>query len=163
MAIRAGHKVTVADFDFAGVYALKTTAETVTSSTTLQNDDELFCVLAANAKYAFDAFIEYDGPTAADIKFAFTVPSGAVINWVPAGARGGTSTTSFRSEVVGTSGTAAQIACVASGTPQGAISHGFLTTGSTSGNQQFQFAQFASNATAVKVYDFSWLRVFRVA
>lgn len=165
MAIRAGHKFTVGDFDFVGLFVVKTAIESVASSTTLQNDDELFLPLAANAKYKFNSWIESDGSTAADIKMAFTVPAGAVINWTSWGAPSGVGTpwTTHSHAVISASGTSFSYAVAGAGTPLVCRPAGFLTTSGTSGNLQLQWAQVISNATASRVYDFSYLEATRVA
>lgn len=162
--LRVGHIATPADFDAIGLYALKTSTESVASSTTLQNDDQLFLPMAANAKYAYEGFIIYDGLAAAGLKVACTVPSGATINFAAFGPQsGGPGINSYNANVVTTSGGALGLECNGVGTLIGAQPKGYVATAGTSGNLQFQFAQVVSNATAVRVLLGSWLRMTRIA
>lgn len=59
----------------------KTSDETVNNSTTLQNDDALLLAMAANETWFFTVYITNNTSTTANIKFAFTVPTGATLNW----------------------------------------------------------------------------------
>jgi hypothetical protein len=60
-----------------GIRATKTTDETVTSSTTLQNDDELSVAVAANTTYKVKFWLTVFGAAAGDIKVALTFPTGS--------------------------------------------------------------------------------------
>ena len=65
--------------NWTGVIA--TADETVTSSTTFQNDDVLLCAVSANKNYAFEFVGHFTTSTDPNIdgKFTFTVPSGATV------------------------------------------------------------------------------------
>lgn len=58
--------------------AYKTADETVTSSTTLQNDDHMTITLLANTVYVVRNVFMVTGDDAADMKVNYTVPSGTV-------------------------------------------------------------------------------------
>lgn len=166
MAIRAGHKVVVSDFDILGIFADKTADETVTSSTTLQDDDQLFLPVAANARYILDAFIIYTGAAdpAGGLKMGWTGPSGATMKWTNFGTNGDiTGATLVEYNVV--------VETIAGGrsvgtnltTEMSCQPRGRLATGGSSGTFRFQFAQGASNATGTVVKAGSYVRLVKVA
>jgi hypothetical protein len=82
-AFSAGQKLTAAALiAILPVPAIKTADESLASSTTLQNDNELVCVGAANTNYKVDLALlatEATG-TGIDIKLAFTQPTGCVLD-----------------------------------------------------------------------------------
>lgn len=161
--LRVGHIATPADFDAIGIYVLKTSTESVTSSTTLQNDDQLALPVSANSKYTIEGLIIYDGASAGDFKVAFTTPSGATINWTAGGPQSGIGVTSYNANVATSSGAALALACNGAGNSMGANPKGYLSVSSTSGNLQLQWAQQASSATATRVFLGSWLRLTRIS
>ena len=65
----------------APLAAYKTLDETVTNSTTLQNDDALLVSLAANAVYLFAVLLDYEGAAVGtgDLKYGWGVPTGATM------------------------------------------------------------------------------------
>lgn len=162
MALRAGHKVVVSDFDILGVFADKTSDETVTSSTTLQDDDELFLTVAANARYIVDAFVDYTGANdpAGGLKMGWSGPSGATMKWTNFGVNQSALTsynvvveTIAGGRIVGTNG----------GTEMSCQPRGRLVTSSTSGTFRFRWAQGVSNVTGTVVKAGSFVRLVRVA
>jgi len=65
-----------------GTAILKTADETVTSSTTLQNDDELFFSVAANENVLFEGdFLMAPGGDPGDMKIGFSYPTGGALYW----------------------------------------------------------------------------------
>lgn len=142
----------------APAYIRKTANESVTSSVTLQNDDHLLLALAANTKYAFEGFFIYDGATASDIQVAFTVPSGATINYSAFGPVSGVSATSYSSYGISASGGSLAIACNGANNLMGMQPKGYVATAGTAGNLQFQWAQQISGATASRIFANSWMQ-----
>jgi hypothetical protein len=138
---------------------------TVNNSTTLVNVTGLSASLEANAKYSMDGFIAYTSGATPDIKFAWTVPSGATgwwAAWSTSTAAAGTvgSVVSFWD----TTFTAAQSAG-GSDTLSGNCSclpHAYVVT-TNAGTIQLQFAQNTANASNTIVRAGSWLRFRRVA
>src|SRR5690348_15724965 len=67
----------------APLAVIKGADESVTSSTTLQNDDALLVTLTANATYVFSLFLNYQGGTqgSSDIKVAWTFPTGTTMRY----------------------------------------------------------------------------------
>lgn len=166
MPIRAGHIVVTSDFDIFGITLFKTATESVTSSTTLQNDDQLFFSVAANSRYTIEGFIVYDGASAGDLNCDFTVPSGSTFGWVNfanSGPDAGTSVTDY-STVLQTASDARKINSLPLASPPGLAFRpaGYLFTGANAGTLQFRWAQGTSNATATRIQAGSWLRLSKI-
>ena len=135
------------------------------SNTTLQNITGLVAAVpgTAGAVFPFRATIFYDASTAADIKFAFTIPAGATIKWGTIGIATGAATSSFDGTFGVTTGGGSSIALggIGVGSPLNAVLHGEVVMGATAGNLQLQAAQQASDATATTVQTGSRLEVWR--
>lgn len=148
---------------------IKAANETVTSSTVLQNDNELLFALVANATYIIQGCLLVNGSTAGDIKVAFTVPASAVGQM------------SFNGNIVAVSGNDQfqRVAVIndfatpdfinfgALGTTASQIMpvmiNGAIFTAGSSGTLQLQWAQNASDGTATTVLKGSWMTVTRVS
>lgn len=160
----AGQRLTAAEVQgVAPLAAWKAADQSVTSSTTLVNDTALFLSLAANATYKFDLALLYKGAATgtADLKPAWTVPSGCVIAAITGGVNTGLGSvwgTMTQSTVnpaaFGTNGTSLPLSLIVSGT---------VTTSSTPGIMQFQWAQNTSNATPTTVMAGSSLAAWQIA
>lgn len=162
-----GQVLTASDVNtwFVPQEVTKSGGQTVTSSTTLVNDTQLVLPVAANAQYALDLFLWYDGGTfgSSDMKCTFALPTGStcIVQALAYNAGGSSpgndierlSWQSPFSIILGTEGT---------GTARGATIRGSLTTSSTSGSCQFQWAQNTSNGTATTVHSGSYLKLDRV-
>lgn len=139
----------------------KTADETVNNSTTLQNDDELLASLAANENVVFMCYIIHTSASGnADIKFAFTVPSGATINWSAPNAHVSVTLSLSNPVVTTTSGTSRSF-----GSDPAVFSQllvGRVSNGATSGNLQLQWAQDTATAENTQVKAGSFLLVLRV-
>lgn len=138
---------------------IKSANENVTSSTTLQNDDEFSFALEANTKYVIDGGV-FATSTASqpDIKIGFTVPSGATMD-IGYLAQGGNSRTA---ELLETSGAASAQIDIAANSNTIIQPFGSVVTGGTAGNLVFQWAQNSSNATATTVKQGSFVTVTKV-
>lgn len=134
------------------LWARKSADESVTSSTTLQNDDHLALAVVANASYVMKLMIIYTSAATPGIKYGWTGPASATLSW-------GTSTAviSFLalSDTDNWSNTASAI--------HSTCYTGVLVTAGSSGTLQFQWAQNASNATAMTVKAGSYLMLTRTA
>lgn len=162
--LRAGHKMTVSDFDAIGIWSLKTSTESVTSSTTLQNDDQLVLPVSASAKYAFEGILYYDGAVGGGLKTAFTVPASATLRWAGSGSDITAAPVASYSTVVATASAGViSYSCIGAGTTQAVHIKGTTVISTTSGNLQLQWAQSASSATATRIFLDSWLRLTRIA
>lgn len=151
-------------------FVLKTVNESVTSSTTLQNDDALVLAVAANCTYTFRVWIMATDATDAtgDIKFGFTFPTAAVCHFSGKGphslmAVGG----AFGDGEYIARNTATSGSTVATyGLSQSVIGielTGLLIVGANAGNLQLQWAQNASDANATTVQAGSFMTLERVA
>lgn len=139
--------------------------ETVASSITLQNDNDLAVSVLANSQYFVEFFIIYDAIQAADIQIGWTAPSGATFDWTHGGL--GTSAVASVGAVsrnyrvladVGTVGGPA----AASGTKAVIPGEGRLVTGVNAGTLQLRWAQNVSNVTGTIVHANSVLIVQRL-
>ena len=144
----------------SGSVVRKTSDESVTSSTTLQNDDALVFAIGASENWAITFHLFVRSHASGDIKIGVTVPSGA------AGALSGIGPALGTSDVDDTN---VVIANPTSTDFSGTLSFGAIATGSysyiqinllvvnstNSGNVQLQWAQNASNGTATTVYTHS--------
>jgi hypothetical protein len=164
MALRAFHKVVVSDFDALGTVAYKTATETVTSSTVLQNDDQLFLPVTTNARYILDGVLFYTGAAspAGDLKLLFSGPAGATMKWTNRGVN--TSALTAYNVVSETLSAGSPRAVGTNGaTEMSAFPFGTVTTSSTSGNLQLQWAQNSSSATGTVLAAGSFIRLVRIA
>lgn len=140
--------------------AYKGSNQTVTSSTTLQNDNTLFVPVLASAVYRFDCMLTYQGGTqgSSDLKFAFVGPSGTTMAYSVQG---------ITTAGVATAGYVRALAGMAVGSNGGGNSFavtmtGSVSVGSTAGTLQLQWAQNTSNATGTIVQAGSILTLWQV-
>ena len=145
---------------FVPLAAVRTAGQSVTSSTTLVNDNTLFLPLAASSTYIWLAFLDYEAANGGDIKYQWTVPTGGVL-------RGGSSYMALTGVAV--SWQEFNAAAVSSargngaGNGQSAVAYGSVTTGVTAGNLQTQWAQNTSSATATIMHLGSFIIAWHVA
>ena len=82
----AGSSATAAGVnELAARGVVKPTDESVTSSTTLQPDNDLLYALnEVNATYDFVCYLNYEGGTinTSDLKWTWAVPSGAILRYM---------------------------------------------------------------------------------
>lgn len=142
---------------------VKTSTESITSSTTLQNDDELLLPVEASAQYILGGMIRYQASSAGDLKLAWSYPTGATMNWVPHGI--GSAETTLVGQILTQSQTISSQPTL--GGPAGLTSiarlTGHLIVSTTAGNLQLQWAQGTSDATATSILSGSHLRLERIA
>lgn len=136
--------------------AYKTGDETLNADATLQNDNELFVSVEANAVYLIEMDFVYSSGATPDIKTTFTGPtgmSGSLTAWTTAAA----TTVSVSLSPTST--------LVFDGTGANAWARltGYITTSSTAGTLQFQWAQNVSNASNTIVRQGSYLNLTRVS
>ncbi len=132
----------------------KTADESVSSSTTLQNDDTLKIALAASDAVEFSAVMFVSSTSSSpDFKMTFTVPSGASVRWFAEWFDG----VAYQSSgIVTSSGTT--VAFAITGNTLGMVKlTGIVVNGSNAGDLQLQWAQNSSNSTAVKVEQRSFI------
>lgn len=148
-------------------YPRLTVDQTLTpSSTTLQNVTSLVIAMPTAGTFHFDSFVIYSSSTTADLRFAYTWPAGATVNWNGLGvATSGTgvgdgtySIVNVSDAIVATGGNGIGI-----GNAVSARINGTYVAGGTAGNLQFRAAQFVSEASSTVIYTNSYLRAWRVA
>jgi hypothetical protein len=138
----------------SAVMVRKTVDESVTNSTTLQNDDNLKISLAADDVYEFSGMLFVSSTSATpDVKVTFTVPSGATIRWFGEGFGDGYSVSA---DCVSASGTTFTILLSANSLATVKF-NGIVVNSTTAGDLQLQWSQVATNAAAVKVEARSFL------
>lgn len=164
--ILAGNRITAQLMDsMLADVVVKAANESVTSSTTFQDDDELFVTVEANAQYKIRLYLLYSSSDAGDIEIGWTGPSGATMDWgMTAASNNTTSVTtvpnmtlpgrliSETNELGGSGGSSIT-----------GIIEGTLTTSSTAGTLQFRWTQGTSDATATIVRAGSTLSARRIA
>jgi len=158
-----GQVLTASDVDtwFVPLAVVKPTSESVTSSTTLQNDDHLVLAVAANASYEFSCQLFYIAAAGGDIKWTWSVPAGSAITYQALHNEGGGVGLSNAclaygdTDVITAAGGGSPVECVRM--------TGTLNTSSTTGNVQLRWAQNASSGTATQVRGNSSLILRRIA
>lgn len=151
--------------DHEGIKLVRKTAdESVTSSTTLQNDTHLLFAVAANEVWLFEAFLAVEGSDAGDFKLAFKVPSGATLIWAAHGVRTGatTATDDINAIVIEVDDSPATYGSAAA-SDVGIFVKGTIVNGANAGDLQLRWAQATSDGTPTKVLANSWLKGFRSA
>ena len=142
---------------------IKTANESVTSSITFQDDDELKMAVDASSRYAFRFSLLTRSATTPDMKFQVTGPTGATCiymlqdteNAISYGSTGGTSNRA-------TACSSSIIYVVVAATDETVEIVGSVTTSVTAGNLTLQWAQNTSNATAATVYAGSYLTMYKM-
>lgn len=159
-------QVTALRADKQAVY--KTADESVTSSTTLQNDNHLLCSVAANAQYIIVARLAVNGSASGDFKMAWTFPTGTTTQRFSRGpdasSAGSTASTTMRASGI-TNGHLVEInyGVFTTGSQSYIEETLYVFTGGTAGTCQLQWAQNVSSATATTVEEGSFLAAERVA
>jgi len=147
---------------FIPMIAVKDADESVTSSTTVQNDDELVITnLPINTTFLFQCFLLYQGGTggSSDLKITWAVPTGTFLRY--AGAYEGGS----GSANVGSAFAASDVLSLrtqGSGVKCGATFSGTLSVGSTTGSVQLEWAQVTSSGTSTTVNKQSVIMLQRI-
>lgn len=134
--------------------AYKLSDETISSQATLQNDDDLFLPVEANAVYEGVLQFTWQSGATPDFRESLSLPTGATANgWV---ADTGT-----------TSGLCGALAALTSQPGTGAnVSYrlsGVLVMSSTAGTAQWQWAQQTSDASNTIVRAGSYFKLTRIA
>ena len=146
---------------FVPLVAVKGSDQSVTSSTTLVGDTALFVPLAANGSYEVRCMINYEGGTrnSSDLKWGFSVPGGSTMRYSalfvgPGGSTNVQMLTGTSTNTAGSNG---------AGVIQALQMTGSITTSSTAGNLQLQWAQGTSSGTATIVHATSYLIAQRIS
>lgn len=143
----------------------KAATESVTSSTTFQDDDELLFAVAASEGWGFLAVLFVDGAEAGDIDLTFEGPAGSSGTWGGAGPTSGTTADSNTSSRYSASALGASkiYGTRTSATPMAILAGGSVANGATPGSLKLRWTQGASNGTATRVLAGSILVPWRVS
>ena len=143
--------------------AYKTATESVTSSTTLQDDDDLHVTVDASTVYDVSLVMFYDAATAGDIKVGFTYPASATGTFIATGIDPAGSSSAGDVTASADIATAFNFGGIGTGTTVAAHIKGLLTVAGTAGTLQVQWAQVSSSGTATRVFADSYLTLRRIA
>jgi hypothetical protein len=129
----------------------KSSDESVTSSTTLQNDDDFTFSIGANEVWVVQLYLFTTGVDTGGLKHSWSLPSGGSfafgnITWIQHNAGGAVSSSSGKETSVGVVQDASSSTVV-----KAAIVTAILKNSSTSGTAVWQWAQHASNGTATTI------------
>lgn len=132
--------------DYTTVY--KTADESVTSSTTVQDDDHLKWLAEANATYVFDVQLFIFGDAGTDLKVGWSLPASTTIKWTgspsqPVSATQADTATWHGSTTLAQPGW--QFGLLSSPNHNVARLWGYAATAGTAGTINFQFAQGTSS------------------
>lgn len=134
----------------------KTADESVTSSVTLQNDNELVLDVAANTTYSFECVLGYTAGTTGDFKAAMNFPSGGTMFASVQRTDGSTYAEAAGGQIL--SGSAIAGGGLGTTIPAMQLWRGIFMNGGTAGTFQVSWAQNVSNGTATTVKAGSILR-----
>ncbi len=146
----------------------KATTESVTSSTTLQNDNDFSFTVRASTAYAVESCIFTDGALdpAGGLKMDFTGPASASMLWNnggPNGAGGSGTVTDYNAVAEGLAPGSPRGVATNAATPMTYRPAGTLVVAGTAGTLQFRWAQRTSNATATRILGGSWMRLSKIS
>jgi len=132
---------------------IKAADESVTSSTTLQDDNEITFSVAANTDYWLEALIIFSADPAGDLKIQWSGPASATLDWIT---DGGGSAAAATVDVVsrtmqGISSTPGHGGVTNNSTILCALHKGLLRVAGTAGTFKLTWAQLASSVNATFV------------
>lgn len=128
----------------------KSATETVNNSAVIQNDDELFALLAANAVYVMELTVITESAANADIQFGWGYPVNATVAWGGGIVAADGITSAVKDNLTRTD----TVACEG----QGAADlrtfkfFGTINVGNTAGTLQLKWAQGTAQASDTKVH-----------
>lgn len=154
------------DGDVGGppIVKAKASNETVTSSTTLQDDDDLVQAIGANETWVFEFTLYVSGAAAGDILPDVAAPAGATGFWGVLGAALGNTTdqSSVRIRAADTlSSTGITLGIIDAVTNVARIT-ATVFNGANAGNVKLRWAQGTSNATGTVVHAGSVMKAHRI-
>lgn len=143
-----GGSTTSGDATKETISKVKTSRETVTSSTTLQNDNDFSFSVKANTTYTIHSTGVFFAPSSGGIQWVFSAPSGASgrLTIRSLNASGGEY---FDADI--TTGAGNSAAALGATSFFTTTMSGYLTTSGTAGTLTFQWAQHTSNVTGTYI------------
>lgn len=144
--------------------AVKGSPQSVTSSTTLVNDNDLVLPVVANAIYTVDCVLLYTAGATGLLKLGWAGPTLATLSWAPDGLA--SSVTASFTGVINraqyTIGSFPIIGAAGVAQPVAARLSGLMRTSATAGSLQFKFAQTVSDANATTILADSFMLLKRI-
>jgi hypothetical protein len=134
---------------------LKTSTQTLISTTTLTSDSQLFVTVAANTNYVFTGRFLYTSGTTPDIKFGFVYPALATATYTLYGVASGGAFGPFHQ-------TETSVAALEGATATACTMTGTWMIGANSGTVQLQWAQNTNTASNTQVLAGSFIRLDQV-
>ncbi len=132
---------------------LKTDDESVTSSTTLQNDDHISFPVESNSRYHFIMTLAYNAGTTGDVKIGWSVPTGTIMHRM---ADAFTSPNDFsETDTLRLQGSGASNST--------GNTYGTIHTAGTAGTMQMQWAQQSSDVTPSTIYEGSGIIIWKLS
>lgn len=144
-------------------FVRKTATESVTSSTSLQDDDVLTLTPDANTVYELSGQIIYDGATGGDLKIGWTLPASSTFNYWASGVYT-TAALYIDDQAFWDDGSATPtFGGLGAGTTAAIALGGLLVMAGTSAAFTFRWAQGTSSGTATRVFAGSYLSLRRMS
>lgn len=163
----SGEVLTAADLNEYGVnvkYVRKASDESVTSSITLQDDNELFMAVDANKAYELLMVATFVGATAGDMKWSLTGPAGTTLCTASTGIQtAGTGSGDDLTEAYNQALPITQTYGALPAQKTAVYLHGLVIVAGTPGNILLQWAQGTSSATPTTVHAGSFIIMRRVS
>ena len=136
------------------VYKRKTADETVTASTTHQDDDALFATVAANSFYDVTLRLKFSSSSTADLSFSFNMPTLANFDFFGPGPSSAATSDSTGVRLANFSWTGPGPGSGFTeygglGGDAGALIRGMLTTGSSGGTFGLKWAQNSASGSTI--------------
>jgi hypothetical protein len=141
----------------------KTADESVTSSTTMQDDNHLLFAIGANEVWAFEMYVFYHGAAAGDISFALSVPSGATYRRGQMGLATGATTDTADVRIVSVTTGSSGLGAINTSEQAMAIHTGVVVNGVNAGFVTLQWAQASISGTATTVLTNSYLKAHKIS
>lgn len=159
MTILAGDEPTASQLNDAyPLFVRKTADETLSSTATVQNDDELLMAVPASTTYHFKLWLIINSGTTPDFKFGWSVPAGTTMSWSVQ--EGAPATLAAALQGPFTAASVPPINGVAA--DQIVIAEGLVIVSTTPGTMRLQWAQNTSTASNTSVKTNSWLRLWKM-
>lgn len=157
----AGSRLTAAGARGSAPLSAYKASDQAGSGSTLADDDDLLISLQANAVYSFELVIGYTGSArgSGDIKVGWSLPSGSTIAYAVYGM---STSSAVATAAPWATSTSAQALGSNGSTAVGAVLTGTVTTGSTAGTMQLQWARNSGSSTAPTVLSGSSLAAWQV-
>jgi hypothetical protein len=145
---------------FVPRFAYKTASTSRTSTTTLAADPHLIVPVDGSAMYELIGFIDFEASVTGDMKFQFTLPASATMNYAWISWTAGADL--FSNNAGNTQSTVNSIGGNGAGIARGCSIQGTVTTAASGGNLGVNWAQDTSSATATIWHAQSYLKLVRV-